>query len=1144
MAVGKRSGRRPTKRSPKRRHSGTAVVSGSIAEPDRWPDFGGGHDAAKHPLYLCRLWDAGDPGDGHVVARLGGSSDYLAIPSTRATGADRSEQCGSYAALSDLMTYNDNQVLYRTIAEIKAQITDPSILASEICFIGAWAATQLVLRDPRGFQSTSLRSFLEQMVTELHERLPENTPYLSNHLSCEIELMAHLTNYLISDGDDDHQDRVVDSVRNFLQLSDSLPARSGASVFLLKHEIDSARGAIATRGTLNATERAGLQVALRNCTDRVHPLLFLNCSYISQAMSIVESTTQFDASQLEQLVDLVWPTTWNRALAHALRLCVEPATVSRLQRVESLVAEVMSDPELPDVVLFQVSFALTDLMVGINAIETTNIKKAKQQNPRLHRIILDVAKFHLHVAQHAPPGSQAGEAWLQNTESILALTELGLSANVLYACLSQATTGLPVDEGLDEMIRRLHFDLLCRIHDVLDEQHYDIDSIKDEYEHLPEEGSYRLARLAMLGSACSSMMNFGDDDRLTIYWCAKLYCERVKLIELFTSPPQSAVSEVYENAAIALSHRSTFNHEQGKRELALRDLELARRYAAIAVDSVEDEFRRPRTVLTYSWLEYLAHRRYGSGNINKARRIQAQVLASASATNVDHVDLGGLAEMVFPVSASEDRAEFELVSQFYFAAMAESSHIRNVCDIAQRGAYCAQASNDERLAVQFLLGAIDQVRAIADLFDTNEGATPSVLASIDGFATQGAAMCLKSGDVEHAIEVLEGGTAIRARLIASSRYGSDPVGAPQVDPGLPVLYLFRDDDNLFGVYMRTQMDGSVEYRTVSAERLQQSGASLLHCVDASDTDEQGEDAPYSSESEVGVPSRGMRGIGDGPGEATALRTLSVARDVLTVCLEGIPPSVRVHLIPVGELARVPWHAAGVLLDQAPTITMSHSASVHAHRPTPDHAQQVKLAFGAPARVVVNGAQWPALHYALSEIDALARDYEFLPRVGELASLDEFESAIDAKRFAVLHIATHGMFDPTASDGPCLLWNATTDGDSPATFASQLSKVRADLVFLACCWGGTTTRWAPDEALGFTSTLLASGTGAVIAPLWPINDHEAKAFVEAFYVEYADLDWQDPAHALQLTAQRCKDGDEPVGLLTWSAFFIAVNPHRQ
>ena len=117
---------------------------------------------------------------------------------------------------------------------------------------------------------------------------------------------------------------------------------------------------------------------------------------------------------------------------------------------------------------------------------------------------------------------------------------------------------------------------------------------------------------------------------------------------------------------------------------------------------------------------------------------------------------------------------------------------------------------------------------------------------------------------------------------------------------------------------------------------------------------------------------------------------------------------------------------------------------------------------------------------------------------------------DLKRFAVIHLATHGEDHP--DDEPNAASLHLADGPVDAMEISQWT-LNADLVALSACWSGRrpahgrilkTGSLEPgtepeelfgDEIYGLQAAFFAAGAGQILGTLWPLNDSIGRAVMK-------------------------------------------------
>lgn len=200
---------------------------------------------------------------------------------------------------------------------------------------------------------------------------------------------------------------------------------------------------------------------------------------------------------------------------------------------------------------------------------------------------------------------------------------------------------------------------------------------------------------------------------------------------------------------------------------------------------------------------------------------------------------------------------------------------------------------------------------------------------------------------------------------------------------------------------------------------------------------------------------------------------------------------------------IPWELALLSAAAAPTGKRYLGEIAEVGRwPINDHQQTPR------ANLDINNIQaFAAESYSGSktrqDLPEALNERKFLVDNFQAVSRDATRPAIDAwlgaaqKGDETVHMALHGYSDPRANDQNLVL------GDGQLLTPNDLLGVRADgkpraysLVFLNACQSGTAGQTL-GQAAGFPGVLARHGAGAIIAPLWEVKDHEARAFAEGF-----------------------------------------------
>nr|WP_255622321.1 CHAT domain-containing protein [Tessaracoccus sp. OS52] len=201
-------------------------------------------------------------------------------------------------------------------------------------------------------------------------------------------------------------------------------------------------------------------------------------------------------------------------------------------------------------------------------------------------------------------------------------------------------------------------------------------------------------------------------------------------------------------------------------------------------------------------------------------------------------------------------------------------------------------------------------------------------------------------------------------------------------------------------------------------------------------------------------------------QSSLLDTLAQLDDaILPGELEDLP----VVIVPSGKLARLPWGMLPRLRHRS--LTLSRSVASWRGNAT-----------RKSGTVAVGVATGPDLFLAENEAQRVAACWPGAIRVP--GSPAEVRSALASHD--VVHIAAHGEH---RADNP-LFSSVRLQGGS--LFAHELEglDVKASLVVLSACGSGRSRLRPGDEALGLTSSLLALGVRAVVAPLTDVPDDVA------------------------------------------------------
>ena len=229
-----------------------------------------------------------------------------------------------------------------------------------------------------------------------------------------------------------------------------------------------------------------------------------------------------------------------------------------------------------------------------------------------------------------------------------------------------------------------------------------------------------------------------------------------------------------------------------------------------------------------------------------------------------------------------------------------------------------------------------------------------------------------------------------------------------------------------------------------------------------------------------------------PSEASVMAqtraNLAVLSDSL---LTPVPHDDSVHrliVVPHGVLHHLPFHALplgdGWLADRYELI-YSPSASVYrraAHTRAPARGRPFVLGLADP--------EAPQIEREARLVAGRLDGAELL--LGDDASFDTLRNG--ARRARILHIATHGMFRPSA---PML--SAIRLADRWITLYDLYDlEIDSELVVLSTCESGAAHVTGGDEILGLTRGFLHAGARTLLTSQWRVDDVATATFMESFY----------------------------------------------
>ena len=181
------------------------------------------------------------------------------------------------------------------------------------------------------------------------------------------------------------------------------------------------------------------------------------------------------------------------------------------------------------------------------------------------------------------------------------------------------------------------------------------------------------------------------------------------------------------------------------------------------------------------------------------------------------------------------------------------------------------------------------------------------------------------------------------------------------------------------------------------------------------------------------------------------------------------------------------------------------------------------------------ADLPQLPGAEEEGREVAQMLDSVLLVGDDAT--ETRVRREAERAAVLHFATHGLFE---GDDPRNSWLAFSPGGGDDGFLTTIEAMGLDLsdgaiVVLSACETGRVAVRRGDELFGMRRAFLVAGAGTLVTSHWPVDDEATRSLMAAWYG--ALLAGEAPA-AAALSARRTLSA-AGLGPADWAAWEVTA-----
>ncbi len=154
---------------------------------------------------------------------------------------------------------------------------------------------------------------------------------------------------------------------------------------------------------------------------------------------------------------------------------------------------------------------------------------------------------------------------------------------------------------------------------------------------------------------------------------------------------------------------------------------------------------------------------------------------------------------------------------------------------------------------------------------------------------------------------------------------------------------------------------------------------------------------------------------------------------------------------------------------------------------------------------------------LAELEAKAIRWDF-PEVTILTREEATESWLQKNihKFQIIHIASHGEFDPVNPlfSALKLAKDKESDGNFEVNEVFSLN-INADLVTLSACQTGLGDIVGGDELVGLNRAFIYAGTHAIISSLWRVSDISTAVLIKHFYRNYTEANKAESLRKAQL-----------------------------
>jgi CHAT domain-containing protein len=149
------------------------------------------------------------------------------------------------------------------------------------------------------------------------------------------------------------------------------------------------------------------------------------------------------------------------------------------------------------------------------------------------------------------------------------------------------------------------------------------------------------------------------------------------------------------------------------------------------------------------------------------------------------------------------------------------------------------------------------------------------------------------------------------------------------------------------------------------------------------------------------------------------------------------------------------------------------------------------------------------------------------------------NSTDLTQYAILHFATHGVFDPrNPANSGLFLSMVNRDAQRQNGFIGLQDiyalKARVDLVVLSACRTGLGKEVKGEGLIGVTRGFMNAGASSAVASLWSVDDEATAELMKNFYANML-REGMPPAAALRAAQNTVRKDPRWASPYYWAAF---------